>query len=49
MVAAGVTHAVEIGPGRVLQNALKRIAKDVKCVSVGDVASLEALPAFLNA
>lgn len=48
MAAAGVTHAIEIGPGKVLQGLVKRIAKDIKITGVSDVASLEALPAFLN-
>lgn len=47
MSAEGVTHALEIGPGKVLAGLGKRIAKDMKIVSVGDVASLEALGAFL--
>lgn len=48
MVAAGVTHALEIGPGKVLAGLLKRIAKDVKVLSVGDVASLDQVAAFLE-
>ncbi|MGZ3419183.1 MAG: ACP S-malonyltransferase [Polyangiales bacterium] len=47
MAQAGVTHAIEIGPGRVLQGFVKRIAKDIKITGVSDAASLEALPAFL--
>jgi [acyl-carrier-protein] S-malonyltransferase len=47
MAAAGVTHAIEIGPGKVLQGLVKRIAKDIKITGVSDAASLEALPAFL--
>lgn len=43
----GITHAIEIGPGKVLAGLGKRIAKDMKIASVGDVASLEALGAFL--
>jgi [acyl-carrier-protein] S-malonyltransferase len=41
MVAAGVTRALEIGPGKVLAGLVKRIAKDVEVLSVGDVASLD--------
>jgi [acyl-carrier-protein] S-malonyltransferase len=48
MQSAGVTHAIEIGPGKVLQGLCKRISKDLKVLSVGDAASLEALPAFLS-
>jgi [acyl-carrier-protein] S-malonyltransferase len=47
MVAAGVTHALEIGPGRVLAGLMKRIAKEVKVLSVGDLASLESVEGFL--
>jgi len=43
----GVTHAIEIGPGKVLAGLCKRIAKDLKVLSVGDVAGLDALGAFL--
>lgn len=48
MADAGVTHAIEIGPGKVLAGLGKRIAKDMKVASVGDVASLEALGAWLS-
>ncbi len=47
MHAEGITHAIEIGPGKVLAGLGKRIAKEIKIASVGDVASLEALGAFL--
>lgn len=43
----GVTHAIEIGPGKVLAGLGKRIAKEMKVASVGDVTSLEGLGAFL--
>jgi [acyl-carrier-protein] S-malonyltransferase len=36
----GITHALEIGPGKVLAGLGKRIAKEMKILSVGDVASL---------
>jgi [acyl-carrier-protein] S-malonyltransferase len=48
MHGEGVTHAIEIGPGKVLAGLGKRIAKDIKMVSVGDPASVDALGAFLN-
>lgn len=48
MALEGVTHAIEIGPGKVLANLGKRIAKEMKIASVGDVASLDALAAFLS-
>jgi [acyl-carrier-protein] S-malonyltransferase len=47
MAAAGVTHAIEIGPGKVLTGLVKRIAKDMKAFSVRDTATLDELPAFL--
>jgi [acyl-carrier-protein] S-malonyltransferase len=47
MVAAGVTHALEIGPGKVLAGLVKRIAKDLKVLSVGDAASLDQLAGFV--
>ena len=47
MAEAGVTRALEIGPGKVLAGLVKRIAKDVKVLSVGDAPSLEQVTAFL--
>ncbi len=47
MAERGVTHAVEIGPGKVLAGLVKRIAKDIKVLSVGDAASLAEIPGFL--
>ncbi|HEY8091498.1 MAG TPA: ACP S-malonyltransferase [Polyangiaceae bacterium] len=47
MAAAGVTQALEIGPGKVLAGLVKRTAKDVMVHSVGDVASLDQVAAFL--
>lgn len=41
--AQGVTESYEFGPGKVLSGLVKRIDKSVNCVSVGDVASLDAL------
>jgi len=41
MVAAGVTHMVELGPGKVLSGLVRRIAKDVVVANVEDPASLE--------
>jgi [acyl-carrier-protein] S-malonyltransferase len=47
MVEQGVTHAIEIGPGKVLAGLAKRIAKDLNVLSVGDPSSLAALADFL--
>ncbi|MBK8216916.1 MAG: ACP S-malonyltransferase [Myxococcales bacterium] len=44
----GVTHALELGPGKVLAGLVKRIAKDIKVLSVGDPESLDAVGAFLG-
>ncbi len=43
----GVRHALEIGPGKVLAGLVKRIAKDMKVLSVNDVASVAHVEAFL--
>ncbi len=48
MQAEGVTHAVEMGPGKVLAGLMKRIAKDVKMHSVSDPESMEALGSFFS-
>jgi [acyl-carrier-protein] S-malonyltransferase len=44
----GVTHAIEIGPGKVLAGLCRRIAKEMKVHSVGDVPSLDGLSEFLT-
>jgi [acyl-carrier-protein] S-malonyltransferase len=49
MAAEGVTHALEIGPGKVLAGLCKRITKQLAVLSVNDAASLERVPAFLGA
>jgi len=41
MVAMGVRHFVEIGPGNVLTGLIKRINADVGLINVSDVASIE--------
>jgi len=47
MAERGVTHALEIGPGRALAGLVKRIAKTIKVLSVNDVESVRQVPAFL--
>ena len=49
MASEGITRALEIGPGKVLANLVKRTSKDVKVLSVGDAASLDEVAAFLGA
>jgi [acyl-carrier-protein] S-malonyltransferase len=47
MADAGVTHVLEIGPGKVLAGLIKRIAKELKVLSVCDAAALAEVPTFL--
>jgi [acyl-carrier-protein] S-malonyltransferase len=49
MANEGVTHILEIGPGKVLAGLIKRISKDLKVLSVGDAGSLGEVAAFLSA
>ena len=46
MAEAGVTHALEIGPGKVLAGLVKRIDKRITVLSVGDAESIAKIPAF---
>ncbi len=48
MAAEGVTHALEIGPGKVLAGLVKRIAKDIKVLSVGDAAGVREAVTFVK-
>ncbi len=48
MHGQGVTHAIEVGPGKVLAGLVKRIARDLKVHSVSDPSSLEGLGSFLG-
>jgi [acyl-carrier-protein] S-malonyltransferase len=47
MAEAGITRALEIGPGKVLANMAKRIDKRVSVLSVGDSESLAKVAEFL--
>ncbi len=47
MVDQGVTHALEIGPGKVLAGLAKRIARDLRVLSISDLASLAEVEVFL--
>ncbi len=47
MAEAGVTHALEIGPGKVLAGLVKRIDKRISLLSVGDPDSIRKIPEFL--
>jgi [acyl-carrier-protein] S-malonyltransferase len=47
MAGAGVDRALEIGPGKVLAGLVKRIAKEVRVLSVSDPASLDQVAQFL--
>jgi [acyl-carrier-protein] S-malonyltransferase len=46
--ANGITHALEIGPGKVLAGLVKRIAKDLRVLSVCDVAALGQVGDFMK-
>ena len=48
MAKEGVTHMLEIGPGKVLAGLVKRIAKDIKVLSVNDAAALLEVQTLLS-
>ncbi len=48
MAEAGVTRALEIGPGKVLAGLVKRIDKRIQVLSVGDPESLAKIPEFVG-
>ena len=43
MVHSGVSNFIEVGPGRVLSGMVKRISRDAKVTSVGDIDSILSL------
>ncbi|RKH16275.1 [acyl-carrier-protein] S-malonyltransferase [Corallococcus praedator] len=47
--AHGVTHVVELGPGKVLGGLIKRITKDIESFNVENAATLEKVLAALGA
>lgn len=49
MAAQGVTHIIECGPGKALAGMIKRIAPEVKCLSLADKTSFDAALAELKA
>jgi len=48
MAEAGVTHALEIGPGKVLAGLVKRIDKRISVLSVSDPESIARIPEFFG-
>jgi len=48
MAESGITHALEIGPGKVLAGLVKRIDKRVTVLNVNDAASIAKIPEFLS-
>jgi [acyl-carrier-protein] S-malonyltransferase len=48
MVEAGVTHALEVGPGKVLAGLCRRIAKGLIVLPCGDIAAIDEAAATLS-
>jgi [acyl-carrier-protein] S-malonyltransferase len=48
MAQAGVTHALELGPGKVLAGLVKKTSPSIEVLSVGDIAGIEATGSFLG-
>lgn len=44
----GITHAIEIGPGKVLAGLCRRIAKEMKVCNVSDASSVGTLGEFMK-
>jgi [acyl-carrier-protein] S-malonyltransferase len=49
MAEAGITRALEIGPGKVLAGLAKRIDKRISVLSAGDAESVAKVGEFLSA
>jgi len=47
MAESGVTHVLEIGPGKVLTGLSRRIAKEIEVLPVGSVEGIEAAAKLL--
>lgn len=48
MAALGVTHALEIGPGRVLAGLVKRIDRSLRVLAVDSVGAIEKIGEFIG-
>jgi [acyl-carrier-protein] S-malonyltransferase len=48
MVKAGVTTFIEIGPGQALKSMIKRIARDVTILNIGNAAELEEVAGLVR-
>jgi [acyl-carrier-protein] S-malonyltransferase len=48
MQAAGVTHVIECGPGKVLSGLVKRCADGLTGLAMADLAGLEAALALVK-
>jgi [acyl-carrier-protein] S-malonyltransferase len=48
LIAEGVTHFVEVGPGKVLCGLMRQIDRSQVCLNVEDAASLEKTLAALK-
>jgi [acyl-carrier-protein] S-malonyltransferase len=48
MAETGVTHILEIGPGKVLAGLVRRIAKEIEVLPVGNVEAIEAAAKLLG-
>lgn len=49
MAAQGVTHALEVGPGKVLAGLVRRIEKSITVVPCSDAATVEEAARLIEA